>query len=66
MKNGKIGMKQSAIKTGSCKPGEKDDGTGKLLYVTSSHDLFKQETDIDFEIIISSFCALTRMTIVLR
>jgi len=43
-------MKKSAVKSGvSMKPGQKDEGIGKWLYVTYPDDLFKHGIDIDFE-----------------
>ena len=43
-------MKRSAGKAGvDIEPGEKDEGVGKWLYVSSPNDLFQHGIDIDFE-----------------
>ena len=47
--NGRIRMKRSAVKAGiELKPGERDQGVGKWLYVSSPDDLFRHNIDIDF------------------
>ena len=47
--NRRIRMKRSAVKARiELKPGERDQGVGKWLYVSSSEDLVWHNIDIDF------------------
>ena len=47
--NGRIRVKRSAVKAGiELKPGERDQGVGKWLYVSSPDSLFWHNIDIDF------------------
>ena len=47
--NGNIRMKRSAKKQGLIEEGEKDQGTGVWLTVSSPDDLFNYDVDINFK-----------------
>ena len=47
--NNRIHMKRLAVKAGmKLKPGERVQGIGKWLYVSSPNNLFRHNIDIDF------------------